>query len=116
VNGVVKCQLSTKKPIKPLKYSKEMITDDYQEKVPHTSLLKKTKHGKHKGEYFTSEKWREYNRKKQAQYRLKLKSNQPPKPLSEFQQTKTNHLLKLLVNRRSFVPVPTKLKHPIIKN
>ena len=81
-------------------------------------LLKKSKHGKHKGDYYTQY----YTKNKQKQllsqrrYRAKLKTNQPPKTLSSFQQTKTNHLLKLLVNHRSFVPVPTKLKHPIIKN
>jgi len=85
--------------------------------VPHTDTKRKpTKHGKHKEGYFASEKWREYNRKKQAQYRAKLKTNKPVKPLSEFQQTKQNQLLKLLVNPRSFVPVSQKLKHPIIKN
>ena len=38
-------------------------------------------------------------------YWLKLKVNKPTKPLSNFQQ---NLLLKLLVNHRSFVPVPQK--------
>ena|SRR5947209_17147261 len=52
----------------------------------------------------------------QQKYRLKLKAKQPPKLLSEFQQNKQKQLLKLLVNYRSFVPVPQKLKHPIIKN
>lgn len=81
-----------------------------------THLLSLKRKSKHKEGYFTSEKWREYNRKKQAEYRAKLKANKSVKPLSSFQQTKTKQLLKLLVNHRSFVPVPTKLKHPVIKN
>ena len=52
----------------------------------------------------------------QKKYRAKLKVNKPDKQASNFQQTKTNQLLKLLVNQRSFVPVPQKLKHPVIKN
>ena len=71
----------------------------------------------------SKEYWRQYNQKRLAylvaknrERRILLKANQPPKPLSEFQQTKQKQLLKLLVNNRSFVPVPTKLKHPIIKN
>jgi hypothetical protein len=77
---------------------------------------KSTKHGKHKEGYFVSKKWREYNRKKQTEYRSKLKADKPPKSTSEFQQNKQNLLLKLLVNNHSFVPVPQKLKHPIIRN
>ena len=53
---------------------------------------------------------------KNKERRAFLKSKQPPKTPSEFQQEKQKCLLKLLVNHRSFVPVPTKLKHPIIKN
>jgi hypothetical protein len=67
--------------------------------------------------------WQVYNKKRLAyivtknrERRILLKLNKPPKPQSLFQQTKTLHLLKLLVNHRSFVPVPQKLKHPIIKN
>lgn len=75
---------------------------------------KPTKHGKHKPGYYTK------NREKfllaQKRYRTKLKADKPTKTLSEFQQNKQKHLLKLLVNHRSFVPVPQKLKHPIIKN
>jgi len=73
---------------------------------------------KHKEGYFVSY----YTKNKQKyllanqKYRVKLQANQPPKSLSHFQKIKTNQLLKLLVNPRSFVPVPTKLKHPIIKN
>jgi len=70
----------------------------------------------------SKEYWKQYNQKRLAyivaknkERRIFLKSNNPPKPLSSFQQTKTNLLLKLLVNHRSFVPVPQKLKHPIIK-
>jgi len=67
--------------------------------------------------------WRQYNKKrlvyivaKNKERREFLKTNNPVKLPSQFQQTKTNLLLKLLVNHRSFVPVPSKLKHPIIKN
>jgi hypothetical protein len=87
-----------------------------KELISYTGAKRKSKHGKHQEGYFTSEKWREYNRKKQAQYRFKKRNLKPPKLLSEFQQTKQKQLLKLLVNPRSFVPVPPKLKHPIIKN
>jgi len=87
-------------------------------KLTATHLLYFKKKSKHRGGYFTS--YYTKNKEKyllaQKKYRSKLKVNKPPKPLSEFQQTKTNLLLKLLVNHRSFVPVPTKLKHPIIKN
>ena len=86
-----------------------------KELISYTDTKKKpTKHGKHKPDYYAK------NREKfllaQKKYRAKLKANQPPKSLSEFQQNKQKQLLKLLVNNRSFVPVPTKLKHPIIKN
>jgi len=71
----------------------------------------------------SKEYWKQYNQKRLAyivaknkERRIFLKAQTPPKPLSEFQQTKTNLLLKLLVNNRSFVPVPSKLKHPLIKN
>jgi len=83
-----------------------------------THLLSLKKKSKHRGGYFTS--YYAKNREKfllaQRKYRAKLKANKPPKPSSNFQQTKQNLLLKLLVNNHSFVPVPTKLKHPIIKN
>lgn len=81
--------------------------------ISYTDKQKKSKHGKHKEGYFTSEKWKEYNRQKQTQYRSKKRTL---KTLSAFQQNKTNLLLKLLINNRSFVPVPFNLKHPIIKN
>jgi hypothetical protein len=77
-------------------------------------LNKKTKHGKHKPDYYTKNK--EKFLLAQRKYRAKIKANKPPKSLSEFQQKKQNLLLKLLVNNRSFVPVPSKLKHPVIKN
>ena len=83
-----------------------------------THLLYSEKKSKHKEGYFAS--YYTKNKQKyllaQKRYRAKLKVNKSPKPLSEFQQNKQNFLLKLLVNNRSFVPVPTKLKHPIIKN
>jgi len=67
--------------------------------------------------------WKQYNQKRLAyivaknrERRIFLKANKPPKPTSHFQQKKQNQLLKLLVNNRSFVPVPSKLKHPVIKN
>jgi len=67
--------------------------------------------------------WQVYNKKrldyiakKNRENRLKKRLLKTPKPLSRFQQKKQNLLLKLLVNHRSFVSVPTKLKHPVIKN
>jgi len=83
-----------------------------------THLLSLKKKSKHRGGYFTS--YYAKNREKflltQKRYRAKLQTQKSPKLPSFFQQTKQNQLLKLLVNHRSFVPVPTKLKHPIIKN
>lgn len=83
-----------------------------------THLLTFRKKSKHKEDYFIS--YYTKNRDKyllaQKRYRAKLQVNKPPKPLSNFQKNKQNQLLKLLVNPRSFVPVPTKLKHPVIKN
>lgn len=79
---------------------------------------KKSNRDKHKEGYFIS--YYTKNKQKyllaQKRYRAKLKAEKLAKPLSLFQQTKQNFLLKLLVNPRSFVPVPLKLKHPIIKN
>jgi len=91
-----------------------------QASVNQTECLgnQKNNHSKHKEGYFTS--YYTKNKQKyllaQKRYRSKLKTNKPPKPLSTFQQKKQNQLLKLLINPRSFVPVPTKLKHPVIKN
>ena len=83
-----------------------------------THLLYSKKKSKHKEGYFVS--YYTKNKQKyllaQKKYRSKIKANKPVKPLSEFQQNKQKQLLKLLVNHRSFVPVPTKLKHPVIKN
>jgi hypothetical protein len=83
-----------------------------------THLQSLKKKSKHKEGYFVS--YYTKNKQKyllaQKRYRTKLQAKQPPKPLSEFQKNKQKQLLKLLVNHRSFVPVPTKLKHPIIKN
>ena len=73
-----------------------------------------SRHGKHKPDYYTKNKAKFLLAKQR--YRLKLKSQKPQKPLSKFQQTKQNQLLKLLVNHRSFVPVAPKLKHPTTKN
>ena len=71
----------------------------------------------------SKEYWQQYNKKRLAylvaknqERRNRLKADKPPKSPSEFQQNKQKQLLKLLINHRSFVPVPTKLKHPIIKN
>lgn len=89
--------------------SKELISDTGKRK-------KSKKQDRHKEGYFASNKRREYNRKKQQEYRLKKQSLKPFKPTSSFQKNKTEKLLKLLVNHRSFIPVPQKLKHPIIKN
>jgi hypothetical protein len=81
-------------------------------------LKKKNNQSKHKEGYFTS--YYTKNKQKyllaQRRYRAKLQAQKPLKTVSEFQQTKQNQLLKLLVNHRSFVPVPPKLKHPVIKN
>jgi hypothetical protein len=81
-------------------------------------LNQKNNHSKHKEGYFTS--YYQKNKQKyllaKQKYRAKLKAQKPLKILSVFQQTKQNQLLKLLVNHRSFVPVPPKLKHPVIKN
>jgi len=76
--------------------------------------LNKSKHGQHKPKYYQENK-QKYLIAKQK-YRAKLKANKPKKIVSEFQQNKQTQLLKLLVNQKSFVPVPQKLKHPIIKN
>ena len=65
--------------------------------------------------YTYNQKRQEYLLKKQKERRLKQKSLKPKKLPSLFQQTKTNLFLKLLINHHSFVPVPPKLKHPIIK-
>jgi hypothetical protein len=89
-----------------------------KELISYTDTKRKPKHGKHKERYYSL--YYQKNKQKylsaQQKYRLKLQTNKSPKTLSEFQQTKQNQLLKLLVNNRSFVPVPTKLKHPILKN
>jgi hypothetical protein len=77
-------------------------------------LLKETKHGQHKLSYYQENKQKFLLAKQK--YRAKLKANKPAKLPSPFQQTKQIQLLKLLVNQKSFVPVPQKLKHPIIKN
>jgi len=76
--------------------------------------LNKNKHGKHQPNYYSQNK-QKYLLAKQK-HRAKLKANKPPKPTSAFQQNKQKQLLKLLVNQKSFVPVPQKLKHPVIKN
>jgi hypothetical protein len=86
-----------------------------KELISYTDTNRKLKkHGKHKPDYYAKNKQKYLLAQKK--YRAKLQANQPPKPLSEFQQNKQKQLLKLLVNHRSFVPVPTKLKHPVIKN
>jgi len=76
--------------------------------------LNKSKHGKHQANYYQKNK-QKYLLANQK-YRVKLKAQKPPKTLSPFQQKKQKQLLRLLVNQRSFVPVPFGLKHPIIKN
>ena len=97
-----------------------MLNSDVQVSVNSTEYLlnKKIKCSKHKKGYYTS--YYAKNKQKyllaQRIYRAKLQANKPPKSLSFFQQNKQKHLLNLLVNPRSFVPVPTKLKHPVIKN
>jgi len=100
-----------------IQHSTKMVTSNYLEQTK-SFKLKKSKHGKHKLNYHVN--YYIKNKSKyllaQQKYRAKLKANKPKKPISEFQQNKQKQLLKLLVNNRSFVPVPTKLKHPIIKN
>jgi hypothetical protein len=76
--------------------------------------METNRHGKHKPNYYSQNK-QKYLLANQK-YRAKLKANKPKKLSSVFQQNKQEQLLKLLVNPRSFVPVPQKLKHPIIKN
>ena len=86
-----------------------------KELISYTETKRKlTKHGKHKPDYYTKNKQKYLLAQKR--YRTKLRADKPTKTSSEFQQNKQKQLLKLLVNHRSFVPVPTKLKHPIIKN
>ena len=82
--------------------------------VINKQTIKKTKHGQHRSDYYAKNK-QKYLLANQK-YRAKLKAKKPLKTPSLFQQKKLNQLLKLLVNNRSFVPVPQKLKHPIIKN
>ena len=87
--------------------------------IPFTEKKKQLKkNSNHSKEYWHlyNQKRKDYLLEKQKKYRAKLKANQPDKPLSNFQQIKTKQFLKLLVNQRSFVPVPQKLKHPVIKN
>ena len=82
------------------------------------AVVKPSNQGKRRGEYFRlyyQKNKQKYLQSKQK-YLAKLKANKPKKLISEFQQNKQKQLLKLLVNNRSFVPVPQKLKHPIIKN
>jgi hypothetical protein len=76
--------------------------------------LNKSKHGQHQPDYYAKNKQKFLLAKQK--YRAKLKAQKPKKLPSVFQQKKQNQLLKLLANNRSFVPVPSKLKHPIIKN
>jgi hypothetical protein len=78
----------------------------------------KNKQSKHTKQYWHlyNQKRLSYLLKKQQEYRFKKQSLKPFKSISSFQTKKARQLLKLLVNYRSFVPVPTKLKHPIIKD
>lgn len=97
----------------------EVLQISSKELVSYTATQKKLKkHGQHKEGYFDF--YYQKNKQKyllaQQKYRAKLQADKSVKPLSEFQQSKQKQLLKLLVNHRSFVPVPTKLKHPVIKN
>jgi hypothetical protein len=79
--------------------------------MTNTQQINNSKHGKHQPDYYQKNK-QKYLLANQK-YRNKLKANKLP---SIFQQNKQNLFLKLLVNNRSFVPVPQKLKHPLIKN
>jgi hypothetical protein len=98
-----------------IQHSTKMVIDSYLKQSNTVRSLKKpTRHGKHKGDYYTKNK-QKYLIAKQK-YRAKLKANKPKKPLSEFQLLKQHQLLKLLVNHKSFVKVAPKLKHPTTKN
>jgi hypothetical protein len=82
------------------------------------AVVKPSNQGKRRGEYFRlyyQKNKQKYLQSKQK-YLAKLKANKPKTLPSPFQQTKQEQLLKLLINQKSFVPVPQKLKHPIIKN
>ena len=96
----------------------EILPITSKELISYTDTKRKSKHEQHKEGYFAS--YYQKNKQKyllaQQKYRAKLKANKPKKPISEFQQNKQKQLLKLLVNQKSFVPVPNKLKHPVIKN
>jgi hypothetical protein len=82
--------------------------------LTNASSNKTNQHGKHKSNYYAKNKQKFLlaNQK----YRAKIKTQKLPKTPSVFQQNKQKQLLKLLVNQKSFVPVPFGLKHPIIKN
>jgi len=96
----------------------EVLQLSSKELTSYTDKQKKSKHNQHKEEYHSN--YYQKNKQKyllsQQKYRAKLKASKPKKQLSLFQQNKQKQLLKLLVNNRSFVPVPTKLKHPVIEN
>ena len=82
--------------------------------LTNASSSKTNQRGKHKSNYYQENK-QKYLLANQK-YRAKLKTKKKSKPLSLFQQNKQKQLLRLLVNQKSFVPVPFSLKHPIIKN
>ena len=82
--------------------------------LTNASSNKTNQHGKHKSNYYAKNK-QKYLLANQK-YRAKLKAQKLPKIPSVFQQKKQKQLLRLLVNNRSFVPVPFGLKHPLIKN
>ena len=96
----------------------EVLPTNSKELISYTDTRKNTKYGQHSKNYFRN--YYTKNKQKfllaQQKYRIKLKANKPAKPISEFQQKKQKQLLKLLVNQKSFVPVPFGLKHPIIRS
>src|SRR5207249_8327000 len=97
-----------------LGWAAEQITNEQFLMNTNELDLNKSKHGKHQPNYYAKNKQKFLlaNQK----YRAKLKAQKLPKTPSLFQQKKQKQLLKLLVNQKSFVPVPFGLKHPIIKN
>ena len=76
---------------------------------------KKTKHGKHKPNYYQENK-QKYLLAKQK-YRAKLKTLKPPKPRSLFLQKREKNFINCLDKHHLTVPIPRclKTKHPIIK-
>jgi hypothetical protein len=77
---------------------------------------KKSKHGKHKPNYYQENK--EKFLLAQRKYRVKLKSQKIPQTRSFFLQKREKKALKCFNKRHLTVPVPRllKIKHPIVKD